>query len=188
MRIISGKFKGSRFDFKVPTETRPSTDYVREMIFNVIDNMMFFEGKIVYDLFAGTGAYGFESLSRGADFCYFVDNSFRACEYIKRIATKLKIPDSQYSILKKDVQKFLKKDSLVPKFEKPDIIFIDAPYEKKLENLTLALINENSFFKQGSIIIIEHSETINLIIPSGFELLNSKIAGSTKIDFIQCKS
>jgi 16S rRNA (guanine(966)-N(2))-methyltransferase RsmD len=187
MRIISGKFKGSRLDFKVPPETRPTTDFVKEMIFNVIDNLIDLDERVVYDLFAGTGAFGFESISRGANLCYFIDKSFKACDYIKRIAIKLKIPDSQYSILKKDVLKFLKTDFLESEFEKPDIIFIDAPYEKILENLTLALIKKNSVFKDGCIIIVEHSESINLIIPSGFELVNSKIAGSTKIDFIQCK-
>lgn len=188
MRIISGKFKGNRFDFKVPPETRPTTDYVKEMVFNVIENLINFEGKIVYDLFAGTGAYGFESISRGAIFCFFIDKSFRACDYIKKVAIKLKIPDIQYSILKKDVQKFLSQDFSKINFEKPDVIFIDAPYEKKLENLTLALIKQNYFLKQGSIVIVEHSENLNLSLPSGFELINSKKAGSTKIDFIRSTS
>ncbi len=186
MRIISGKFGGRRFDFRLPPETRPTTDFVRESVFNILRNFIELENKIVYDLYAGTGAYGFESISRGADFCCFVDINIKSCEIIKKVSEKLNLSDKQILILKKDVLNFLKKFSeyLLPE---PDIIFIDAPYEKRLENLVLEAIRTNNVYKKNSIIIVEHSKMLKVIPPHGFELINTKETGDTIIDFINCK-
>ncbi|MCX7736593.1 MAG: 16S rRNA (guanine(966)-N(2))-methyltransferase RsmD [Candidatus Kapabacteria bacterium] len=185
MRIISGKFGGRRFDIKVPPETRPTTDFVKEIVFNVLQNIIDFEGKIVYDLFAGTGAYGFEALSRGAYFCCFVDKSPKACEIIKNISEKLGLEGKNYSIIKKDVLNFVRRHS-ESGLEKPDIIFIDAPYEKKIENNLLNFIKENKIYKNEGLIIIEHSKMINIMPLQGFEFINKKEAGDSIIDFIRC--
>lgn len=185
MRIISGKFGGRRFDIKVPPETRPTTDFVKEIVFNVLQNIIDFDGKIVYDLFAGTGAYGFEALSRGANFCCFVDKSPKACEIIKNISEKIGLRQNHYYIIRKDILSFFKRYSEFG-LEKPNIIFIDAPYEQKIENKVLNIIKENKIYKNESIIIIEHSKMSNIMLLQGFDLINKKEAGDSIIDFIRC--
>lgn len=186
MRIISGKYGGRRFDLKIPPETRPTTDFVKEIVFNVLRNLTDFEGKIIYDVFAGTGAYGFEALSRGAVFCCFVDKSNKSINIIKTIIEKLNLPENQFFIIQKDAFQFFKNLSAYP-IEKPDIIFIDAPYEMKLENSLLDLIKSSNTYKNSSIIVVEHSKMLKITPPPGFEIIKSRETGESIIDFIYCR-
>lgn len=186
MRIISGKYGGRRFNFKIPPEIRPTTDYVRELVFNVLDNLIDIDNKVIFDLFAGSGSYGFESLSRGAEMCYFVDKSPKSIELIKKISELLSVPLKQYSIILKDVIVFLKNFEKYDNIKKPDLIFLDAPYEKKIENVVIDLIFRNQIFKKDSLVVIEHSKMLKLILPANFVIINSKETGSNIIDFIKC--
>lgn len=148
MRIIAGKFKGMNIFSVAGKSTRPTTDYFREYIFSVYQNL---EGKRVLDLYAGTGALGLEALSRGASSADFVEMSNNALQALFANIEKTKSNDI-CRIHKRNVLNFLKKCQ-----EKFDLILIDPPYDKGLIAPTLELIMERELTTPEGAILIEHS-------------------------------
>lgn len=132
MRIIAGRFKGIRLP-SPKGNTRPTADRVREAIFSSLGPAV--EGARVLDLFAGTGAFGFEALSRGADYVVFVDSDIRAVQNIRKTAGDLGVTD-QVKVLNLSAQNALKK--LPESGAKFGIIFIDPPYETNLREKTMS--------------------------------------------------
>ena len=148
MRIITGKFKKANL-FAVPGKTaRPTTDYIKEVIFSVISSC---SEKNILDLYAGSGSLGFETLSRGAVFVDFVDFSDKSIKTMKRNIEKLKCT-SDCKIHRKKVNAFL--NSCENKF---DLIFMDPPYNKDLVNSTIERIISNELLTENGHIVIEHS-------------------------------
>ncbi len=136
MRIISGLYKGRKIPnvFNVK-EVNPSSDIVKGALFNIIAGEI--RGKIFFDVYAGTGNIGFEALSRGAEFCVFIEKLNKMTSYISNIANKFNIKDKT-KIICGDANKFINKDLF--NSYKPNFIFIDPPYdynlaEKSLENI-----------------------------------------------------
>ena len=183
MRIISGKFKGRRFDRKLPAGIRPSTDSTKETLFNILENNFDFEGKKVCDLFAGSGNLGFEALSRGAKFCTFIDRSSKAIDYIQHIAERLKLNEKEYKCIKYDALKFLKK--LAEENRTCDLFFIDPPYDLRLGNKVIHEISDKNLLADSGMIINESIISDGLILPVGLEILSHKIFGTTQIHIIR---
>ncbi|MHB8282442.1 MAG: 16S rRNA (guanine(966)-N(2))-methyltransferase RsmD [bacterium] len=136
MRIISGLHKGRKIPnvFNVK-EVNPSSDIVKGALFNILAGEI--QGKIFFDVYAGTGNIGFEALSRGAEFCVFIEKLNKMTSYISNIANEFNIKDKT-KIICGDANKFINKDLF--NSYKPDFIFIDPPYdynlaEKSLENI-----------------------------------------------------
>ena len=148
MRIIAGKFKKANL-FSVPGNTaRPTTDYIREVIFSVLGDI---SSLTVLDLYAGSGSLGLEALSRGAEFTYFIEFSERSIRTIIRNIEKLRCTEN-CKINRKKVSAFLK---ICPK--QFDLILMDPPYDKNLVNKTINLIMEYELLKPKGRIVIEHS-------------------------------
>lgn len=148
MRIITGKFKKANL-FAVPGKTaRPTTDYIKEVIFSVISSSA---GKNVLDLYAGSGSLGFEALSREANFIDFVDFSNKSIKTMKRNIEKLKCT-LDCKIHRKKVSAFV--NSCEKKFE---LIFMDPPYNKDMVNRTIEKIVDNGILTENGQIVIEHS-------------------------------
>jgi 16S rRNA (guanine966-N2)-methyltransferase len=148
MRIIAGKYK-KRSLYSVPgITTRPTTDFLREVIFSVVQD---FSGQRVLDLYAGTGALAFEALSRGAEFADLVEMAQPALSTIVRNMEYLRCSE-EIHIHRQKVEVFLKKTDL-----KFNAIFIDPPYSKNLINPTLELIFAREIILPEGIIVIEHS-------------------------------
>lgn len=161
MRIISGKYGRRRFDVPKNITARPTTDFARENIFNVLENLEDFEDKSACDLFAGTGAVSFEFLSRG---CYYVTAVEKApvqAAFIKKVAEIL--GDSNLHIIKGDVFRFIEEAS-----RSYDFIFADPPYDHPRFDEIPALILNSRLVKPGSIVIIEHSKTRDFSNLPGF--------------------
>ena len=129
MRIIGGKYGSRRINVKIPDNVRPTTDRVRESIFNILNNLIDFQDLKVLDLFAGTGAFGFEALSRGSAYTQFVEKNKRTFELIRSVANSLEIPKSDYGIINGDAVKYLQNDKAQFSY---DLIFADPPYDNDI--------------------------------------------------------
>lgn len=162
MRIIRGKYGKRRFDVPRNITARPTTDFAKENIFNVIENVEDIEGKQVLDLFAGTGAISFEFLSRGAASVTSVEMAATQVNFIRSV--KEKLDDNALRVIKGDVFKFL------ASAKKPyDIVFADPPYDHPRFGEIPSLILNSQLVKTGSLVIIEHNDKYDFSNLPGFE-------------------
>ncbi|WP_413290071.1 16S rRNA (guanine(966)-N(2))-methyltransferase RsmD [Bdellovibrio sp. HCB337] len=149
MRIISGKYKGHPLvEFKAD-HIRPTTDRVKETLFNKL--MFELEGTKVLDLFAGTGNLGIEALSRGAREVTFVEKHPKSLEILKKNLAKLKIPAVDYKIINADVLTYLKKYNDEPF----DIIFADPPFTEKMAHAVMEHASLSQAFGAHTLLTIE---------------------------------
>mgnify|MGYP003590089499 CR=1 FL=1 len=151
MRIITGIYKGRRFDIPRTFKARPTTDFAKENIFNVINGYVDFDDALALDLFAGTGSISLELLSRG---CSQVVSVEKDRDHARFITECLKKIDTENDLLiKGDVFRFLK--SCHQKF---DIIFADPPYALPELPTIPDIIFQNELLKDGGILIFEHGK------------------------------
>lgn len=136
---------------------RPTTDFAKESLFNILNNYLDFDGLKVLDLFSGTGNITFEFVSRGSNNITAVDASFACCEFIKKTIAALQMKD-QVRVVKSDVFTFLNKN-----LNTYDLIFADPPYDMepdKFQALAENVFSKN-MLKAGGWLIIEHGERIS---------------------------
>ena len=152
MRIIGGKYKRRRFDVPKNFAARPTTDMAKENLFNVLSNLIDFEGIRALDLFSGTGAIGFELVSRGAKEVVSVEKSYIHYRFINRVRRKLDA--AELRPVNADVFRFIKNKSLRRSF---DLIFADPPYNLPGFNDVPGAILESGLLTDDGIFILEHS-------------------------------
>jgi 16S rRNA (guanine966-N2)-methyltransferase len=179
MRIVGGKFKGHGLQGPKGQATRPTSDRVREAIFNILAHGVAdfsIEGARVLDLFAGTGAMGLEALSRGARFCQFVDDAAEARGIIRRNADALGVI-GQCKIWRRDATR------LGPAAPQPgfDLVFADPPYDKGLGAKALASLVEGQWLDKGAIVVIEEAERAELACPAALIEVARRVYGETQI-------
>lgn len=161
MRIISGKYGRRRFDVPKNITARPTTDFARENLFNVLENLDGFEAKSACDLFAGTGAVSFEFLSRGCSYVTSVEKAPIQAAFIRKVAETL--GDDNLHLVKTDVFRFISEAS-----RSYDYIFADPPYDHpRFEEIPQLILN-SSLVKPGSVVIIEHSKDRDFSSLPGF--------------------
>lgn len=150
MRIISGTFKGRRISAPSNITARPTTDFAKEGLFNLLNNRIDFEGIDILDLFSGTGSISLEFVSRGCNSAISIEQNDRHCTFIRKVCKDLKIEN--LSLIKADVFRYI--GSCHAKF---DVIFADPPYE--LEKLTDIpdIIFGQQLLKEDGLLILEHS-------------------------------
>lgn len=154
MRVISGKARGQALKAPHGLNTRPTTDRVKESIFNIIQTRLY--ESIVIDLFSGSGNLGIESLSRSAKKAYFVDNNKNSILAIKDNLKKTKLIDHAM-VMQMDVLSAMKK--LSEQNVKADIIFLDPPYSQGLVHPVLDKILDYELLEPDGIVIVEHKKT-----------------------------
>lgn len=162
MRIIRGKYGRRRFDVPTNIKARPTTDFARENLFNVLENSIDFEGIKALDLFAGTGAISFELGSRGCARVVAVENYSVQYNFIRKVAAQLNA--SEIVPVKGDVFRF------VPACrEKFDFIFADPPYD--LENFAevAPLVLNAGILSPGGVFVLEHSKNYDFSSLPHFE-------------------
>ncbi len=150
MRIISGLYKGRRISVPANIKARPTTDFAKEGLFNLLNNRMDFEDIDVLDLFAGTGSIGIEFVSRGCRSVIAIENYETQYAFIRKVCTQLKISNLQ--LLKMDVFKFIGSSNLTF-----DFIFADPPYELPILEQIPDLIFKNELLKSDGLFVLEHS-------------------------------
>lgn len=183
MRIISGTARGTKLYTLEGIDTRPTLDRIKEALFSIIQSKI--TDSVVLDLFAGSGALGIESLSRGASFSYFCDNSAKACNIINQNIEKTHLKDKSllYNTTYKNCLKKLKENNI-----NFDIIFLDPPYESDLIYLSIKEIIDLKILKEDGIIIAEtdnEQEIINELKKLQISIYNIKRYGRVKLLFLK---
>lgn len=150
MRIISGKWRGRRLVSFKADHIRPTTDRVKESLFNKLQSE--WEGARVLDLYAGTGNIGLEALSRGASEVVAVELSGKSIDIIRRNLAELEV-GREYRLIKDDVVRFLQKY----KGEAFDIIMADPPFTESLAHATLEALSQSEAMGTGTTAVVEAS-------------------------------
>lgn len=181
MRVIAGKYKHRHFDVPRTFKARPTTDFAKENLFNILQNVYidFDDEPKVLDLFAGTGSMSLEFLSRGCEKVVSVEKDHRHYQFINRVARELK--DPAWAVVMGDVFKYLQHchDSF-------DIIFADPPYAlPTLSELPDTVLNSGLLAK-GGLFILEHGKTNNFA--DNPYLIDYRVYGSVNFSFFQIPS
>lgn len=150
MRIIRGKYGRRRFDVPKNITARPTTDFARENLFNVLENLIDFEGKNALDLFAGTGAISFELLSRECATVTSVEKASTQYAFIKKVSETLGC--TNHRTIKGDVWKYVPAAR-----QKFDLVFADPPYDMDRFDEIPELVLNSGILAPGALFIIEHS-------------------------------
>ena len=181
MRIVAGKFRGRPLVAPDDGRVRPTSDRVREAMFNIlahgIDGFAI-EGAIVLDLFAGTGALGLEALSRGAHSCLFVEEEPEARALIRRNIEALGLTGIT-RIYRRDAAD-LGDAGNRPPFT---LALLDPPYGQGLGGRALASAARGGWLAPGAVIVLEERADATLQLPSGFELIDTRSWGDTQALF-----
>ena len=186
MRIISGNLRGSELYITKDKTTRPLKDLVRESIFNLLthSNKISFQlgRSTVLDLYAGTGSFGLECLSRQAKNVYFIENEKATLEILEKNIKKLKLR-KKTKIFFNDVFNLIEKQNISE--SKFDLIFCDPPFkDTNIEKLIELIVNRNLLNKDG-IIILHRNKTTTEKLPNFFKIADERVYGISKIIFVQ---
>jgi 16S rRNA (guanine966-N2)-methyltransferase len=184
VRIVGGQFKGRALKAPDGRDTRPTSDRAREAVFNILEHADWspgLEGARVLDLFAGSGALGFEALSRGAGFALFVETDASARGAIR---------DNIEALELFGVTRIHRRDAtdLGPKpagLNEPfDLVFLDPPYGKGLGERALRRLHENGWTTLDALIVYECGAD-EAPTPSGFAVLDERAYGAAKVLFLR---
>jgi 16S rRNA (guanine966-N2)-methyltransferase len=184
MRIVAGKHKGKSIYGPAGVEIRPTSDRVREAIFNILAHSDWgqnvpscIQGARVLDGFCGTGAMGLEALSRGSHFATFIDNNVTSLDLCKRNVT---------SLGETEASAILSCDCLNPvKPEDPcDLVFLDPPYKNNIIWDALTALSNAGWIAKGAVCILETGNKQSAEPPKNFEFRSQRSYGSTIITFL----
>jgi len=177
MRIISGLYKSRKIIAPKNLPVRPTTDMAKESLFNIINNLYYFDDISVLDLFAGTGNISYEFASRGTEQITSIDQDFGCVKFINKTTEMFEMP---IKTIKSDVFKFLEKTSL-----QSNIIFADPPYnftDEQFEKIP-ELIFKNNLLLDDGLLIVEHSKHTDLSKLENFSY--SKSYGGNMFSFFE---
>lgn len=181
MRIVAGRFKGRPLATPRSDSIRPTSDRVRESLFNILGHGLDgfdLEGARVLDLFAGTGALGLEAVSRGAVSCLFVEEDAQARGLIRANVEALTLTG---------VTKLFRRDAtrLGPagKMGQFDLVLLDPPYGRGLGEAALAAAIEGGWLAPGAVVVLEERADVDVELPPGLALFDRRVYGDTQIVF-----
>ena len=184
MRIISGKLKGTTLHMPIDKDTRPLKDMARESIFNLLIHsnklLLRLEQSNVLDLYAGTGSFGLECLSRQARSVCFVEKRKDAIEILEKNIEKLKLKNKVKIFFEDEFEIIKKKNIFKSKF---DLIFCDPPFkDTNIEKLIELIFNKKLLSKNG-IIILHRNKVTREKLPVCIEVIEERTYGISKIIF-----
>lgn len=175
MRVIAGSLRGRTLKSTQTAMLRPTTDRVRESIFNILAARFEFEGAAALDLFAGTGALGIEALSRGAATCEFIESDRRASAVIADNLRTLGL-ESRGRVGTRDAMKFIAGPG-----DRYDLIFADPPYAAAIFERLVRDLFANGRLSPEGLLVLEHAGTMTPPAAAGAELILSRGFGDTGI-------
>ena len=182
MRIVAGRFKGAALAAPKSQATRPTSDRLRETVFNILAHGLDvdLEGLRVLDLFAGTGALGFEALSRGARHCTFIEEGAEARGIIRRNMESLGL-NGVAKIFRRDATRLGGAGTIEPF----DLVFADPPYDKGLGEKALASAAAGGWLKPGAVCVLEERASADIEVPDGFTERDRRQAGDSQVVFLR---
>ena len=184
MRIVSGKLRGRNIVTPSGKNTRPTSDQTRESIFNILAHAEWappLDGAIVTDIFAGSGALGLEAISRGAEFCLFVETEPKARGAIRENVEKMGLFGCT-RLHRHDATKLkIAPGNLRGPFTH---IFMDPPYNKGLWRPVLDRIKSQGLLAENGVVILEESREAE-VDPRGYEIMADKTWGAARVLFLQ---
>lgn len=180
MRVIAGAFKGRNLKSPPSMQVRPTSDRLRETLFNVIAARL--PDSRFLDLCAGSGAVGIEALSRGAAHATFVDRSRRSCQLIEANLELCRVPEEQRDIYCAEASEFLKQNQANPW----DLIYFDPPYKDDYLP-TLRILGSSKLVNDGGLLICEHHHKTELPETIG-TLSRTRVLkqGDSSLSFYSC--
>lgn len=181
MRIVGGAFRGRTLAAPADRRIRPTADRTREAVFNVLEHRFAgrIEGARVLDLFAGTGALGFEALSRGAASCLFVEEGAEARGLIRANMEALGL-NGRAKIFRRDATRLGEAGTIAPF----SLLFADPPYGKGFAPLALAAALAGRWLEEGALCVVEEAEGAPFEAPAGFSLAETRAYGDTVVRFL----
>jgi len=177
MRIAGGEFRGRVLAAPKGMETRPTTDKIRQAVFNMLQSRGATEDARVLDVFCGTGALGLEALSRGAAHCLFVDNGRPALAALRKNIAALGV-EARCAVKGRDG---LKLGPCPAANQKATLVFLDPPYRKGLIEAALPVLVTGDWLEKGAWAVLECEKVTLPILPVGFAEDNRRTYGDTQI-------
>lgn len=177
MRIVAGKYRGKNLVSPKNNNVRPTSERAREALFNILNSRFGsdYSGYDLLDIFAGTGAFGFEGLSRGVKSVTFVDINI---DTIKKNASLFAAEKEKIRLIQADAT------NLPMSVKKYNFVFSDAPYDKGLSQKALSELVKKKWLAEDALCVVEvrHNETLE--IPDEFEQFDERIYGQAKVLFL----
>lgn len=184
MRIVAGQFKGRPIQAPKSDATRPTSDRARESLFNMLAHAAWapeLEGARVIDLFAGSGALGFEAISRGASFCLFVETAHAARGAIRQNIDTLSLFGKTRIHRRSATDLGEKPAGLGTPF---NLAFMDPPYHKGLVEPCLQVLRDGGWLAEDALVVIETAADEDLDL-TGWELIADRNIGAAKVWFLK---
>lgn len=180
MKILFGKYKGRNIIVGNNEKMRPTTGIAKSKIFNILD---IDESTIAIDMFAGTGALGFETLSQGAGKVYFIDNNIFTIKALNETMKSLNIPSKQYEIIYKDFRSGLKQIK-----EKVNLVLLDPPFiASKYWDEALKTLLELDILSDDAIIVLEKPFKLQIESIEEWSIIDNRRVGDKDLIFLKKK-
>lgn len=187
MRIVGGQFKGRNIVTPEGQSTRPTSDRAREAIFNILAHADWapnLEGARVLDVFAGSGALGFEAMSRGARFCLFVETDDAARGAIRDNVETFGLFGTTRVHRRDATQLGLRPGSQAEAF---NLVFLDPPYRKGLGEKALAALIDGNWLTEDALIVFERASDEDVFVTEVWQKINEKTYGAAQVLFLKKK-
>lgn len=179
MQIITGKYRARKLVAVDSLDTRPTLARVKESVFNLIADRI--ESSVVLDLFAGSGSYGAECISRGAESVYFVDQSEKAINTIKKNTQKM---NEKFEIIKSSFSDAL--NAFERRNLKFDLVFLDPPYDSDFAMNSLEILAKKDLLNDQATIVVEHKLANDLQnLPECYIIKKSRKYGIAFVDVLE---
>ena len=185
MRISGGTHRGRRLQSPKGRDIRPTTDRVRQALFNILKKYGQPDGAYVLDLFCGSGVLGLESLSRGANSCIFVDKSRESLNLTQKNAEICDLDDESCHFFQKNA---LNIDKSIQKGDGFTLIFIDPPYRQGLVSKVLNVLASTGVLAPAALCVIECEKELDSPVPDMYELLEKRHYGDVQLVFCRYRA
>jgi 16S rRNA (guanine966-N2)-methyltransferase len=182
MRIVAGAHRGAKIITSESRELRPTSDRVRESLFNILDGGRYlnpYRQKLVIDAFAGTGALGLEAISRGASHVIFLE---QAVSSLKVLFQNIRLINAQdkTTVITGDAAQFGQ-----PSNERAGLVMLDPPYQSQMGISCIKALKYSGWIGPETLIVLEHSSREKICIPEWIKILDNRKYGLSHLTFMQ---